>query len=189
MPAGLNWYDIVVLVALLYGIWSGLRTGFSGEIIRVLGLVLMVVLALAFYLPVGAWLQRQTNLTDELANLLAFLSIAVVVYVIIAAVRVAVHRRVQQLGTTAIIENAGGAVAGCLRMGVLMAWLSVMLALIGSPFWHQQIARDSFFGSRVVGEVPAVADFLEKKFPEKTGLLEDLKRHEKPPPESDKSGN
>jgi uncharacterized membrane protein required for colicin V production len=185
----MNWYDIVVLVALLYGVWSGLRTGFSGEIIRVLGLVLMVVLALAFYLPLGAWLQHQTNLTDELANLLAFLSIAVVVYVIATAVRMAVHRRVQQLGTTALIENVGGAVAGCLRMGVLMAWLTVMLALISSPFWHQQIARNSFFGSYVVSEVPAVADFLEKKFPEKAQMLENWRGHEKPPAESDKSDN
>ncbi len=189
MLAGVNWYDVVVLVALLYGIWSGLRAGFSGEIIRVLGLVLMIVLALAFYLPLGAWLQRVSNLTVELANLLAFLSIAVVVYAAATAVRVAVHRRLQELGTTAVLENVGGAVAGCLRMAVLMAWLSVMVVLIGSPFWHQQVARDSFFGSRVVSEVPVVADFLEKKFPEKTQMLEDLRRHEKPAAESNKSEN
>jgi uncharacterized membrane protein required for colicin V production len=176
-----NWYDIAVCVILMYGIWSGIRTGFAGEIIRVLGLLLMVILAMSFYQPLGQWFQSVSSLTEDLANLLAFLGIAITVYLITAVVRLAVHRRMKEMATTAVIENVGGGVAGFLRMAVVMAWLSVMLALINSPFWNQQVAQDSRFGSFVVRQFPAVAAVVGKKLPEKrTPFMEDLKRREDP---------
>jgi membrane protein required for colicin V production len=189
MSSVVNWYDIVVFVVLMYGIWSGIRTGFSGEIIRVLGLLLMVILAMSFYQPLGRWLQGVSSLTEDLANLLAFLGIAIVVYLIAAAVRLAVHRRMRELRTTALIENVGGGVAGFLRMAVVMAWLSVMLALTNSPFWQQQVAQKSQFGSFVVRQFPAVAAVVERKFPEKTApFMEDLRRRPDPDFEKNNSG-
>ena len=81
---------------MIYGIWSGVITGFSGEIIRVLGLLLMVALALHFYIPAGKWLQGATGLVEELANLIAFVAIAVAVYLISLLVRLLVHRRMKK---------------------------------------------------------------------------------------------
>lgn len=188
MSSVVNWYDIVVFVVLMYGIWSGIRTGFAGEIIRVLGLLLMVILAMSFYQPLGRWFQSVSSLTEELANLLAFLGIAIVVYLITAAVRLAVHRRMKDLATTAVIENVGGGVAGFLRMAVVMAWLSVMLALINSPFWNQQVAHDSRFGSFVVRQFPAVAAVVERKFPQNAPLFPVLKRREDPDFEKNNAG-
>jgi len=40
---GWNWYDWVVAVALLYGVWSGVRNGLLGELIWMVGAILMVI--------------------------------------------------------------------------------------------------------------------------------------------------
>jgi uncharacterized membrane protein required for colicin V production len=175
---GTNWYDWVVLAALIYGIWSGVRAGFSGEIIRMLGFLLMVALALHVYLSVGKWLQGITGLAEEPANLIAFISIAVVVYLISLLVRRLVHRQMKKVRLTAAVENIGGGVAGLLRMVVLMASLSIILTLTRSPFWHGQIAGGSRFGAFVVRQFPAVAAVAEKNFPEKMWFLKDLKWRE-----------
>jgi uncharacterized membrane protein required for colicin V production len=53
-----NWYDVVVVIALLYGVWSGVRAGLTGEVIRVVGLILMVVVALASYQSAGDCMAR-----------------------------------------------------------------------------------------------------------------------------------
>jgi hypothetical protein len=55
---------------------------------------------------------------------------------------------------TAAVEDAGGGVAGLLRMVVIMAWLSVILTLTRNQFWHDEIARNSRFGAFVVRQFP-----------------------------------
>jgi uncharacterized membrane protein required for colicin V production len=177
----LNWYDFVVIVALIYGAWSGLRAGLTGEIIRVIGLVLMIVLAFQLYQPLGNWLQAHSPLTGEAVYLVAFVSIAVVVHLLALAARLAAHRHVQKLKLAAMIENVGGSLAGVIRMIVIMAWLTAFLCLAGSDFWRHEVGEQSRFGSFVATFVPTVKAMFEKNFPErKTGLMPDLKRRPEP---------
>jgi uncharacterized membrane protein required for colicin V production len=177
---GANWYDLLIVAALIYGVWNGVRTGLSGEIIRVIGLVLMVLLALSFYIPVGKWLQQRTQWAEEPANLAAFLGIAIGVYLISVIARVTAHRWMKKLSFTAAVENVGGGAAGLLRMAVIMAWVSVGLSLTRSEFWHHEVAHESKFGSYVVEQFPAVAAVVEKQFPEKMWFLQKLKRRAEP---------
>jgi uncharacterized membrane protein required for colicin V production len=171
-----NWYDVVVFAALLYGVWSGLRAGLTGEIIRVIGLVLMVLLAVELYQPAGDWLQKHSQLTDETAHLLSFVSIAVVVYLLAVAARLATHRRMQRLEFGSLVENVGGAFAGVIRMTVIMAWVTVVLSLTNNEFLQRNVSGESRFGSFVVAQLPALQSVEEKTMPKKMWLLQDLKR-------------
>src|ERR1039458_5295 len=108
----LNWYDIVVVGALFYGVWSGIRAGLMGEIIRVIGLVLMIVLAVQFHQPVGDWIGENSSLPDAAAQLIAFVSIVVMVYLITLWVRLATRKRMLEVKTAALVGNVGG---GCRR--------------------------------------------------------------------------
>jgi len=177
---GGNWYDIVVICALIYGVVAGVRNGFSGEIILVLGMLLMIVLAMSFYGGLGAWLQSVSGLTNELANVVAFVMIAVLVYIVTVAVRLFVHRKLKQRPFAAMVENIGGGVAGLLRMLVVMTWLTVVLSLSPSPYWREQAAYKSRFGSFIVEQFPAVAAVTKRELPEKVWFLRDIKRPEEP---------
>jgi membrane protein required for colicin V production len=175
-----NWYDVVVFVALLYGVWSGMRAGLTGEIIRVIGLVLMVLLAAELYQPAGDWIQNHSQLTDETAHLLAFVSIAVVVYLLSVAARLAMRRRMQQFKLSSLVENVGGAFAGVIRVTVIMAWVTVVLSLTNNEFLQRNVSRESRFGSFVVAQLPALQSAVEKTMPQKMWLLQDLKRPPEP---------
>ena len=177
---GLNWYDGVVAAAILYGTWSGFRRGLSGEIVRLVGLVLMVVLALSFYLPVGKWVRGATGWAEELASLAAFVGIAMSVYIVAAVVGTQIHRRLEKGRFAAVVENVGGVLAGMVRMAILMAWVTVLLSLTRSKFWNHQVVEESRFGSFVVAKFPSVAAVADRQFPEKMGILPDLKRREEP---------
>src|SRR5438093_6615925 len=145
-----NWYDSVVAVILLYGIWSGVRAGLVGEILRVAGLVAMVAAALESYIRLGDWVQHTTKMPEEPARLLAFVFVAVVVYFAVRAVRNFIHGRVKKMRFWATIDNLGGGVAGLVRMVVVMAFLTILISLMRSPFWHEHVSKNSRFGGYVV---------------------------------------
>ena len=66
-----NWYDIFVGIMLLYGVWSGIRNGLFGELLRVIGLAAMVGVAMKFYVPVGDWFRQAMKIPEEPARLTA----------------------------------------------------------------------------------------------------------------------
>lgn len=180
LPGGLNWYDVVVLLAVLYGLYSGIRNGLAAELITALGLVLMVAAAIGFYDLIGRWLQGRTGWDIELANLVAFVGIAVAVFSLTFAVKIIVHRKRKATVFSAVAENVGGALAGVVRMLLLMAWLTVMLCLVRSPFWHDQIARQSRFGAWLVDRLPAVAAVADQQFPETVPFFRSIERRAEP---------
>jgi len=55
-----------------------------------------------------------------------------------------------------------------------------VLALMRSPFWHEQIARNSCFGARVVQQFPPVAAMAEKQQQEGPWFMKPIPRREEP---------
>lgn len=180
IPLGMNWYDLVFIIALVFGAWSGVRTGLAGELIRVLGIVLALVVGIRFFVPAGDWLRTQTPLDVEVCHLIAFVGLAVVVYTLSLLVRVLLKKRKQKLTFAAVVDNVGGGVVGVIRMGAAMAFVTVMLCLIRSPFWHEQLGKQSRFGSFIVAHVPSVQEMVDTHFPEKSILFKELKRPNEP---------
>jgi uncharacterized membrane protein required for colicin V production len=175
-----NWYDVVVIGALFYGVWSGIRAGLTGEIIRVIGLVLMFVLAVEFHQSVGDWLNENSPLPDDACQLIAFVSIAVVVYLITLWIRLATRKRMQELKTAALVENVGGGFAGAVRMVLVMAWVTVVLSLSTSNFLYDQVGVKSRFGSLVLDQFPSARAAMEKNSPGTSWFSQDVKRRSEP---------
>ena len=177
---GWNWYDWFVALALLYGLWSGVRNGLIGEILLTIGTVTMLLVAVNFYEPVGDWLTSTAGLNAELGHLIAFVGLALVVYIITLSLRQVLHKRMKNRGIfSATIENLGGAVGGIIRLAAVMAFFTIALCLTRSSFWHQQVGKDSRFGAYVVGQFPPVAKMVDRTFAEKLWFL-DVKRRKDP---------
>ncbi len=183
MPFDINWFDIVVVIAIGYGVWNGIRTGLSGELVRAIGLVAMIVIALMTFQPVGTWFEQQTGMAIAWAYLVGFISVAIVILVIAESVRVILHRRLKQQLFTATIENIGGAMAGAIRTLVIMVWLTLILCLLRGEFWVSQIGRQSRFGSFVVQRVPAVAELVHETSQDSLQILQNIKRRADQPGE------
>lgn len=175
-----NWYDVFVVGALLFGVWSGIRTGLTGELVRTLGLALMILLAMEFYQPVGGWVQQVTRLQEAPAHLVAFVGIAVGTYLVTLAVRAVLHRRWRRRPCTAVVENIGGALAGLVRMTILMVLLTVTLCLVRSPFWRRQVAQESRLGAFLISRLPAVEGVINQPHEEKLWFLGPIRRRAEP---------
>ncbi len=181
--ATFNWYDWVVVALLFYSVWGGLRSGLSGELVMTIGLVLMIGLAAWLFHPAGNWLTEHAHLNHDIADLVAFVGIALVVYVIALTIRQILRRKMKTGLFSSLIENIGGVVAGLVRMLLLLGALSVGLCLLPSEFWHEQVGRKSRFGSFVVERFPSVKESLESKAKKDLWFLKDIKRREVTEPE------
>lgn len=178
---GWNWYDWLVLVALGYGIWSGMRNGFVGELTSVIGVVAMLALAIKGFEPVGKFIRAYVDFTEEMSNLIAFVVISLVVYVIAVSVRQVLHDKMKRGGVLPVtIENVGGAGGGFLRMLGIMSAITIGICLTRSEFWHRQVGRDSQFGAAVARKIPRVDAMVNRSFKEKIWFMDDIKRREDP---------
>jgi len=102
--------------------------------------------------------------------------VAVAVYLAVRAIRNFVHGRIKQMQFWATIENVGGGVAGVVRMVTFMTFLTILISLMRSPFWHEQVSKNSTFGSYVVARFPAVADVVKKEYRETLWFMKDFRR-------------
>jgi len=176
LPFNANWFDIVWAIALLFGVWSGLRCGAFGEVIRLISWVLMVWLSVKFYEPAGDWLRSQTRLEEEPARLIAFVSIIIIVYIISLLIRKLVGKWTKKSPAAAFLENFGGMALGVVRMALVMSVLTIWLSLVRSPFWQRHVAKESQFGSTVVKLIPSVEAVTKKTFPETVPFFRDIER-------------
>jgi hypothetical protein len=145
----------------------------------------MVVLAVGFYQPLGGWLETKVGWETDLANLVAFVAIAVAVFAVTFVAHLIVRRQRKARVLSALAENLGGAVAGAVRMLFVMAWVTVLLCLVRSQWWHEQIAHKSRAGAWLVDHLPTVAAVVDKQFPEKLWFLDEIKRPNEPEVEPD----
>jgi uncharacterized membrane protein required for colicin V production len=175
-----NWYDVVVVAAMFYGVWSGIRAGLMGELIRVIGLVLMLVLAAQFHQPLGDWINANSPFPDDASQLIAFVSIAVVIYLFTVWIRLATRKRMLEVKTSPMVENVGGGFAGAVRMVLIMAWVTVALSLSMASSLRDEVGERSYFGSLVLNNLPTVRAAMEKDLPEKVWFLQDVKRRQEP---------
>lgn len=176
LPWGANWYDVVWVLALLFGVWSGLRCGALGELIRLVSWVLMIWVSVTYYVAAGDWLRAQTGWEEEPARLTAFVVLVLGIYMLSLALRRFLQQWTRKSAAAAFLENFGGMTLGVVRMGLVMAFVTIGLSLTRSPFWHRHVSKESRFGSTVVKMIPSVKAVTEKVFPEKFPFFRDIER-------------
>lgn len=176
LPYDANWFDVIWAIALLFGLWSGLRCGMVGEIIRLSSWVLMVWLSVKFYEPAGDWIREKIKIEEEPARLMAFLGILLGVYIVSLLIRKLLAKWTKKSPAAAFLENFGGMMLGLVRMVLVMSVLTIWLSLVRSPFWHKHISTNSKFGNAVVKMIPSVEEVTKKKFPETVPFFRDIDR-------------
>lgn len=174
----LNWYDAFVGIVILYGLWRGIRTGLTGEFIRSASWILLIVVTLKYYQTIGKKISTFTKMDADLANLVTFIVLGIVIYTCALAIRWFVNRKRSKFKFGSILENMGGAVLGVARMVAFTVFVTVMICLIRSPFWHKQVGENSIYGRFVVSKLPAVAKVVQTKFPETLWIVKEIKRPE-----------
>jgi uncharacterized membrane protein required for colicin V production len=176
----LNWYDYVVGVVVLSGFYIGLRTGLARSALRTLTCGVMTLLSLLLYPTVGMGLHEIFGLDVDSANLQAFLFLGMIVFILCHFAAREIMFRASQRSLPATLDNVGGMLIGPFVMLLVMAWLSLALALTRSPTLHPIVVQESRFGAHVVQPFPLIAAAPDTKNNKKPWFMEPIKRREEP---------
>ena len=153
----MNWLDIIIIVALIIPIFTGLKQGLIKAALSLAGLIVGVVLASNFYQQLGRAMGFIPN--EDIANIVAFILILVVVMVI-AVVLAALLKYTAKAVLLGWIDRLGGAVFGFLIGAVFMGALLAILA----KFFGTGIITDSVLAGILVDKFPLVLALLPSEF-------------------------
>ena len=153
----MNWLDIVIAVALVVPIFTGLKQGLIKAALSLAGLIVGVVLASNYYQALGDRLTFITN--EDIANIAGFVIILVVV-MIIANVAAALLKFTAKVAMLGWVDRLGGAVFGFLMGAIFMGALLAGIV----KFFGSTLVTDSFLAEVLLDKFPLILGLLPSEF-------------------------
>ena len=160
----MNLVDIVIAVALIFPIFTGLKQGLIKAALSLAGLIVGVILASNFYQQLAGVLGFIAN--KDIANVVAFIIILVVV-MIIANVAAALLKATAKAVMLGWVDHLGGAIFGFLMGAIFMgALLAAFVQFFGTGMvtesWLAAILLDKF--PLIIGLLPSEFDAIRDFF-------------------------
>jgi membrane protein required for colicin V production len=154
----MNWLDIVILIIAAVSTFIGLRAGLIKMALSLAGLIIGIVLAGHFYMPLADKLAFIQN--ESIAQVVAF-AIILIVVMLIAAVIAVILKAIISAMMLGWVNNLGGSVVGLL-VGALFcaALLTLWVKFPGSS----QTLRGSILANILLDRFPAVLALLPHEF-------------------------
>ncbi len=128
----INLVDGIVAAVLVLGLFGGVRRGLSGELLRIITIVIALLVGWYGADTGAAWLDDHTELPPDDARVVALLGLIVGTYVVLGIVR-HVFRIILDFSFRGRLEILGGGFLGLLRASVFSAMALVGASLVPSP--------------------------------------------------------
>jgi len=162
-----NLVDVLALIYVVLGALRGLSRGLSGELARLLSVVVAVAVGLYFYEPVGRYLLEHTRLAEGGETTAYAVSFGVLLIGGWLAMRVLrfLLRSLMEFSFRGRLEKVGGAVAGFLRCSVEAAAVILLLGLVPHETMRRLFVDESLLGRPLARYVLPAYDELAEKYP------------------------
>ena len=153
----MNWLDIVIAVALIIPIFTGLLQGLIKAALSLAGLIVGVVLASNYYQQLGGMMGFMPS--ENVANIAAFIIILVVV-MIIAFVLATLLKATAKAVLLGWVDRLGGAIFGLFMGAIVMgAILAILVKFIG-----EGLVTESVLAGVLLDKFPIILGLLPSEF-------------------------
>ena len=164
--ANSNWVDWSFVAVLLIGMAMGAWRGLSHELAILLSFAAAWVVTCAGYAPLAGWLWERTGWNLELLRLMAIILLLLACLAVMWLLRAALGA-IMSFAFKGWFEKVGGAVAGCLRWGLVFLVVLLGLCFVPSSTLQRAILLQSATGRNLM---PTMIDFYNV-LSEKTGTM------------------
>jgi len=127
-----SWVDIAILLVVAWNIADGVRRGFLGAVIDLIGFVLSLIISLTFYPQVAEWASSTWPIPELLANPLAFAVLWIVTGLIVSIIGRLVMRPFASLIRGTALDILLSLIPSALK-GVLVAGIVLTIILSVPP--------------------------------------------------------
>lgn len=145
----LNLVDIVAIVYLVFGALRGLKRGLSGELARLVGLVVIVMVGWQSYDAIGEKLHGVTRLSEDGSRLAGFVVAVVGAAVVVTLLRF-ILKNLLEFAFKGKVERLGGMTAGTIRSFALVTAIVLVASLSPLPYLRATFGEESRIGRFIV---------------------------------------
>jgi uncharacterized membrane protein required for colicin V production len=146
----INWFDLVMVIALVVGIYRGRKHGMSEELLLLMKWLIMLFGCAFLYQPLGVMIcQVSPVFTQGSANLMAYLAIGLIITAIFAVIRRSTGEKLVSSEVFGRSEFYLGMMAGMTRFGIMMIMMAAMLN--ARSFNQAEIKADIKYQNDVYG--------------------------------------
>ncbi len=161
----INWVDVLVLIVVLRISYVAFQEGLSHEIFPLIGTVATLVIALHYYVKIGLLIcQNLAKIPVDLANLLSFLVLIIVIGLILKVLRVVLDK-VIKITWHPLIERFGGLVFGVLRGSVVASMVLTFIVLMPLSYLQWSVRDRSLVGMHFLRIGPTIYAKVLKALP------------------------
>jgi len=144
-----SWFDAVVVIVLIFGIFRGRKNGMSKEILPLFQWLAIVFVGGLFYSPVAQWLAGLANLDALTSNLLAYAILALAVFLFFSLLKRPLGLKLFGSNLFGGAEYYLGTPSGMVRYACVLLFL--LSFLNARHFTPAQIEADNQYQERWYG--------------------------------------
>jgi len=160
----LNWFDIIITIALITAFASGFRQGLIRQLINLCGLILGVVFAGQTAKIILPWLLQITHIPHNIASVVSYLMAFAIIMAIIALLGSIIQKFIAIIHLGFFNKLLGSMVSIGTATVVLSLILNVVLMLDPKEkIIKKETKEDSFFFERIQIVIPAIVPYLNKE--------------------------
>lgn len=162
MLSEFNTLDLLILTGLAVGMVRGFWTGVIRQVAGLVGLVLAFLVALRLMAPVGAMVVESLGLSEELAPVLGFIVVFLVVQIVVFALARTIEKLIGVL-KLGIINRLAGGLFGAFKAALLVSVIFLVLATFDTP--SEETRQGSMLYKPVAGVLPRAWDAAAEQWP------------------------
>lgn len=163
--------DVLILVGLAAGVFGGLRSGMIRQVLGFAGLIVAFLLAMQLMHTAGAMAVGSLGLSTEIAPLVGFVLVFLVVQVAIFVLGRLLEAVIGALSLGLLNRLLGGGV-GAFRAAVSLSILFIVLGFFQIP--SEEARAESALYAPVATVLPAAWDYVAEAFPHVDSLTTDV---------------
>ena len=161
--------DIVILVILIWGMWSGYKKGLIVSVASLIALVAGVYAAVYCSDAVGIWIGDQVNWPSETVAIAAFAVSFVGVMLLVHLIAKALEKAVDMVSLGAL-NKIVGAVFGALKNALIISFILYFINALGAGLMPDQAAGDDHKLLPLVESIAPTVIPLCEELGKETGL-------------------
>jgi len=159
----INWVDVLLILALLRGLYSGFSNCFLTECIRLIGIAFAILISINNFSTIAEIVRQNTILNETLAIPAAFMAIYFAITIFFRLIRLIIRRLIPE--TPNPIDRFLSALLGGLRAVFLSSLLLTAMVGSGVGFFKTAVEEKSYLSNYIIDIGPAVYRSMENIYP------------------------
>ena len=139
-----SWVDLLVIIIVLRSTYVGSQRGFFGELFHIFGICLVIIFSIHFYTPISNFLNQYLFIPLNIAYIIGFSIITLIVYLVFRAVYNLLWN-VVKIEVFPAINKIGGSLLGFCKGFTVCIFLIFIMLLIPIHYVTQSVRAKSIF--------------------------------------------